>query len=78
VHSAAEPEVGEQLDEIDAAHGGAVEQVLALSRRGAASATKPEYGGGPSPSGLSKNNQPRRSLPGAAAASEGTSSGFST
>src|SRR5436309_15508028 len=30
VHSAAKPEVGEQLDEIDAADGRAVEHVLAL------------------------------------------------
>jgi len=31
VHPAAEPEVGEQLDEIDAAHCRAVQQVLALA-----------------------------------------------
>ena len=31
VHPAAETEIGEQLDEIDAADGGAVEQVLALA-----------------------------------------------
>ena len=31
MHPAAEPEVGEQLDEIDAAHGRAVQQVLPLA-----------------------------------------------
>src|SRR5205807_9515413 len=31
VHPTAEPEVGEQLDEVDPADGGAVEQVLALA-----------------------------------------------
>ena len=31
VHPAAEPEIGEQLDEIDATDGGAIQQVLALS-----------------------------------------------
>jgi hypothetical protein len=31
VHPAAEPEVGEQLDQVDSAHGGAIEQVLPFS-----------------------------------------------
>jgi len=58
VHPAAEPEVCEQLDEIDAAYGSAVEEVLALaaavcSRRATESS---EYGSGPSPFGLSKRS----------------------
>src|SRR5262249_56398444 len=31
VHPPAEPEVGEQLDEVDPSHGGPVEQILALT-----------------------------------------------
>ena len=31
VHAAAEPEVGEELDEVDPADGGAVEEVLPLA-----------------------------------------------